>query len=153
MQPSPDQICFHVPLAAGLGVMTVTCLCQPHLTGTAYGNICPHAKPVSRLRASFQVLEGITAPVGIYYHPSFTERINILSYFETVPKGLKEMQLCQGSTGFPHWCCLKAPFLLLPQSPVWRISLHALLRSHQSWGAHQALGTSISNAFHSFEVP
>lgn len=135
--------------------MAVTCLCQPRLTSTASGIICPHTRPVSRVGTSFQTLESITTPAGTSNQKSpvqwcirirntftfFTEGINTLSYFETVPKRLKEMQVCLDGASFPHWCCLKAPLLLLPQAPAQWVILCALLCSHWPCGAHRALCT------------
>lgn len=51
------------------------------------------------------------------------------------------MQVCLNSASFPHWCCSKAPLLLLPQPPAQWVIVHALLHSHQPCGAHQALRT------------
>lgn len=51
------------------------------------------------------------------------------------------MQVCLGSASFPHWRCLRAPLLLLPQPPAQWVIPHALLRSRRPSGAPQALRT------------
>ena len=85
--------------------MAVACLWQLCLAGTASSVICPRTRPVNRVGAPFQMLEGITTSAGINNQNCpvqlflrvrntftlLTKGINTLFYFETVLKRQEEM--------------------------------------------------------------